>query len=204
MLNIAKVYKVFGYVNGGGYAEYCVQDASFAIPLPTDWSFADGAAIAEVFQTANESLFTHGTLQANETVLIHGGASGVGLAAIQMAKSVGAKVIITTSSNDKMKACLDHGADYAINYLKEDFVKKVLAITNQKGVDLLLDSVGPAYLMRNIDCIRMDGRLILIGLLSGHTGEINLGKFIAKRLTMKGHNTRARDVERTTYDYSSL
>ncbi len=186
--------KVFGYVNGGGYAEYCVQDAGFAIPLPTDWSFTEGAAIAEVFQTANESLFTHGALQANESVLIHGGASGVGLAAIQMAKSVGAKVIITTSSDEKIKACLDHGADFAINYQKEDFVEKVLTITNQKGVDLLLDSVGPAYLMRNINSVKMDGRLILIGLLSGHITEFDLAKFIAKRLTMKGHNTRAREL----------
>jgi len=112
-----------------------------------------------------------------------------------VAKSAGAKVIITTSSDEKMKACLDHGADFAINYQKEDFVETVLTITNQKGVDLLLDSVGPAYLMRNIDSIKMDGRLIVIGLLSGSIGEFNLGKFIAKRLTMMGHNTRARALE---------
>ncbi|MBS0352001.1 MAG: NAD(P)H-quinone oxidoreductase [Proteobacteria bacterium] len=186
--------RVFGYVNGGGYAQYCLQDEYFASPLPAQFSYPQGAAIAEVFQTANESIFTYGQLQPNETLLLNAAASGVGTAGIQMAKSIGAKVIALSGNNQKLAFCQNLGADYLINYQTEDFVAKVNQYTHNQGVDLIVDAVGPEFLAKNISCLKYDGRLILIGLLAGHRAELDIATFIAKRITMKGHNTRARNL----------
>lgn len=185
---------VFGFVNGGAYAEYCLMDEFMAFPLPKNWEFAYAAAIPEVFITASERLFTNGDLQKGQTVLIHAGASGVGTAAIQLAKYAGAKVIITAGSKDKINKCLALGADIGINYKTEDFVVRVLQETKQEGVDLILDSIGPDYLLRNQAALKYDGKLILMGLLSGSRGEIDIKGLIYKRLSIIGNNLTRRSL----------
>lgn len=187
--------RVFGFINGGGYAEYCLMDEKMAYLMPGDWDFIFAAAIPEVFITAAERLFTNGRLQSGQTVLIHAGASGVGIAAIQLAKYVNAKVIITAGSDEKIKECLALGADLGINYKTEDFVERVLAETNQQGVDLILDSIGPDYLLKNQTALKTDGILILMGILSGSLGEIDVKQLIYKRQTILGNNLTRRSLE---------
>ena len=186
--------RVFGYVNGGGYAQYCLQDEYFATPLPPQLSYTQGAAIAEVFQTANEAIFTHGKLQKNEILLLNAAASGVGTAGIQMAKAIGARVIALASTADKLAFCESLGADCVINYRTQNFVEAVKHYTDGRGVDLIVDAVGPDCLDQNIACLKQEGRLIAIGLLSGIHAEFNFAAFIAKCAQMKGHNTRGRDL----------
>jgi putative PIG3 family NAD(P)H quinone oxidoreductase len=187
--------RVFGFVNGGGYAQYCLMDYQFAFPMPIDWNYEYAAAIPEVFITAAERLFTNGDLCFNQSVLIHAGGSGIGTAAIQLAKYVGAKVFITAGSDEKIKKCLELGADVGINYKYNDFVKIVLDETNQQGVDLILDSIGPDYLIRNQQALKCDGRLVLMGVLSGIKGEIDILQLIYKRMTIIGNNLTRRSLE---------
>lgn len=187
--------RVFGFINGGGYAEYCVMDEKMAFPIPKDWNYVYSAAIPEVFITASERLFTNGKLRAGQSVLIHAGASGVGIAAIQLAKYIGAKVFITAGSDDKIDKCLALGVDVGINYKKEDFVERVLQETDQKGVDLILDSIGPDYLIRNQQALKSDGTLILMGTLSGTSGKIDVRLLIYKRQTILGNNLTRRTLE---------
>lgn len=186
---------VFGIVNGGGYAQFCVMDHHMALPLPSGWDYRQAAAVPEVFLTASERLLTNGDLQSGQTVLIHAGGSGVGTAAIQLAHVVGATVFVTAGSDEKIEKCLALGADLGINYKTHDFAEVVLEKTDRQGVDLVLDCIGPAYLQRNIRVLKPDGKLVVIGLLSGTLGEIDLKEVIVKRLAIIGNNLYLRSVE---------
>ena len=187
--------RVFGLVKGGGYAEYCVMDHQLALPIPENWGYREAAAVPEVFLTASERLFTNANLQSGQSVLIHAGGSGVGTAAIQLAHYVGAKVFVTAGSDEKIAKCVSLGASLGINYQRQDFLKVVLESTDRQGVDLVLDCIGPAYLMRNIQVLKPDGKLALLGLLSGTIGEINVKEVIVKRLAIIGNNLYLRTIE---------
>lgn len=180
--------RVAGLVNHGGYAEYVVMPADRAIRIPNNMSFEAAAAIPEVFLTAYQTLYWLGELEPEETVLIHAGASGVGTAAIQLAKKMTkAKVIVTAGSNEKLQFCKELGADKLINYKEEEFDQLVLEYTEQKGVDLILDFVGASYWEKNLNSLKTDGRWIVIGVLGGAVVEnVNLGMLLQKRITLKG------------------
>ncbi len=180
--------RVAGLVNHGGYAEYVVMPANRVIRIPDNMSFEEAAAIPEVFLTAYQTLYWLGELEPEETVLIHAGASGVGTAAIQLAKKMTkAKVIVTAGSNEKLQFCKELGADKLINYKEEEFDQIVLDYTEQKGVDLILDFVGASYWEKNLNSIKTDGRWIVIGVLGGAVVEnVNLGILLQKRITLKG------------------
>ena len=180
--------RVAGLVNHGGYAEYVVMPANRVIRIPDNMSFEEAAAIPEVFLTAYQTLYWLGELEPEETVLIHAGASGVGTAAIELAKKMTkAKVIVTAGSNEKLQFCKELGADKLINYKEEEFDQIVLDYTEQKGVDLILDFVGASYWEKNLNSIKTDGRWIVIGVLGGAVVEnVNLGILLQKRITLKG------------------
>lgn len=180
--------RVAGLVNHGGYAEYVAMPSNRAILIPDNMSFEAAAAIPEVFLTAYQTLYWLGELKSDETVLIHAGASGVGTAAIQLAKKMTkAQVIVTAGSNEKLELCKALGADKLINYKEEAFDQIVLDYTAQKGVDLILDFIGASYWEKNLTSLKVDGRWILIGVLGGTVVEkINLGKLLQKRITLKG------------------
>lgn len=179
--------RVAGLVNHGGYAEYAVLPANRAILLPENMSFEQGAAIPEVFLTAYQTLYWLGELKTAETVLIHAGASGVGTAAIQMAKHLTqARVIATAGSAEKLAVCQTLGADKTINYKEENFAEEVLDYTDQAGVDVILDFIGASYWKNNLKSIKTDGRWVLIGTLGGATvKEVDLAALLAKRITLK-------------------
>lgn len=179
---------VMGLVNGGGYAEYVAMPADRAMLIPEHLSFEEAAAIPEVFLTAYQTLFMIGQLQANETVLIHAGGSGVGTAAIQLAKQLGqANVITTAGSEEKLEFCRSLGADDCINYKEQNFDEEILKITNNQGVDLILDFIGASYWNKNISSIKVDGRWVLIGILGGATIEnVNLMDLLLKRIQLTG------------------
>lgn len=185
---------VFGLVAGGGYGELCLLDYRLAIIKPASWPFAYAAAVTEVFFTASETLFSVGRLKKDESVLIHAGGSGVGSTAIQLAKAAGARVITTAGSDKKLELCKGLGADLAINYKQDDFVKKTLDHT-EGGVHLVLDFIGAAYLMRNLKALRTRGRLVLVGMLGGIKTEVNLGLILMRRLEILGSVMRSQSVE---------
>lgn len=180
--------RVCGLVNLGGYAEYAVMPADRAIFLPDSLDYVAGAGISEVFLTAYQTLYWLGKLQEQETILIHAGASGVGTAAIQLAKQLSkAKVIVTAGSPEKLAFCQELGADELINYKTQDFEKEVQKITNGRGVDVILDFIGASYWQNNLASIAMDGRWVLIGMLGGSiVSEIDLGILISKRVQLIG------------------
>ncbi|WP_163538627.1 NAD(P)H-quinone oxidoreductase [Gracilibacillus sp. YIM 98692] len=180
--------RVMGLVNGGAYAEYAVMPANRAMHIPDSLSYTDAAAIPEVFLTAYQTLNWIGKLQKNETVLIHAGASGVGTAAIQLAKRLSdAKVIVTAGSERKLEFCRQLGADIAINYKKVSFDQEVLKATDQKGVNVILDFVGSAYWDKNYASIAIDGRWVLIGVLGGSTvKKVRLMDLMKKRVQLTG------------------
>lgn len=180
--------KVCGLVNHGGYANYAVMPSERAMLIPENLDFEEAAGLPEVFLTAYQTLYWLGELKENETVLIHAGASGVGTAAIQLAKQLtNAKVIVTAGSQEKLDFCLRLGADYGINYRTEDFAKEVLAKTDGQGADVILDFVGASYWDQNLASIGTDGRWVLIGTLGGTMIEqINLRDLMQKRISLKG------------------
>lgn len=185
---ISKGERVMGLVNGGGYAQYAVMPANRAMSIPKNLSFEEAAAIPEVFLTAYQTLFWLGRLQQKETVLIHAGGSGVGTAAIQLAKQLCRGTVITTAgAQEKLDCAKDLGADHCINYKKQNFDEAVAKVTDNQGVDLILDFVGATYWQRNLNSIRVDGRWILIGVLGGATVEnVNLMALMAKRIQLIG------------------
>lgn len=185
---------VCALVAGGGYAEYCVAPAPQALPLPHGFRPRNAAAIPETFFTVWTNLFERGRLTEGETVLIHGGSSGIGTTAIQLARAFGATVLATAGSEAKCAACERLGAR-TINYRTADFVQVVREATGSRGVDIILDIVGGDYLQRNIECLAMHGRLIQIGLLGSSRAEINLRPVMQKRLTITGSTLRTRSVE---------
>jgi len=180
--------RVMGLVNGGAYAAYAVMPAERAMVIPENLSFEEAAAIPEVFLTAYQTLFWIGKLRVDETVLIHAGGSGVGTAAIQLAKQIGqANIITTAGSKEKLDFCRSLGADVCINYKEQDFDQEVLKATNNKGADLILDFIGASYWKKNLDSIKIDGRWVLIGLLGGAKVEkFNLMHLMAKRIQLTG------------------
>lgn len=187
--------KVFGLVPGGGYAEYAVIHEDMAMRIPENFSFEEAAAIPEVFLTAYQASVWHGRLQEGETVLVHAGASGVGTAAIQIAKEKGARVFVT-ASREKHQVCLDLGAEKAIDYKVEDFSEKVLEFTNGKGVDLIIDFVAGPYLNQNIKSLAIDGRMVNLATLGGGKVEdFDMRSILAKRLTIIGSTLRSRTLE---------
>jgi putative PIG3 family NAD(P)H quinone oxidoreductase len=182
---------VCALVAGGGYAEYCAVPVEQILPVPAPLSFTEAAAVPETFFTVWTNLFDRGRLIAGERVLIHGGTSGIGTTAIQLAAANGARVFATAGSDDKCDACRTLGAARAINYRREDFVRVILDDTTD-GVDVVLDIVGGDYLQRNIDCLRLNGRLIQIGLLGGAKAQLNLSAIMQRRLTLTGSTLRVR------------
>ncbi|MBE0649710.1 MAG: NAD(P)H-quinone oxidoreductase [Bacteroidales bacterium] len=187
--------KVFGLVPGGGYAEYAVIHQDMAMRIPQNFSFEQAAAIPEVFLTAYQALVWNGRLQKGETVLIHAGASGVGTAAIQMAKEMGARVFVTASKS-KHQICLDLGAEKAIDYRSEDFSDKILEYTNGKGVNLIIDFVAGPYLNQNIKSLAVDGRLVNLATLGGgKVDDFDMRSILSKRLTVIGSTLRSRSLD---------
>lgn len=185
--------RVCALLPGGGYAELVAVPAGMLMRLPDGWSFQQGAAVPEVWLTAYVNLFDEGRLEAGETALIHAGASGVGTAAIQLAIGAGARAIVTAGSDAKAAFCRELGAT-AINYRTQDFLVEAMAATDGRGVDVILDPVGGAYLERNIKALRRFGRLINIGTLGGRAGELDMGQLLGKRLRVVGSTLRTRPL----------
>lgn len=187
--------RVMGLLAGAGYADKVVVQERLALPVPSNLSFEEAASIPEVFITAHDALLTQLKLGMGETVLIHAAGSGVGTAAVQLARVAGAKSIGTAGSDKKLKAARELGLDIGINYRTQDFRTVVLAETGNQGVQAILDLVGAEYWERNIDCLAIRGRMIVVGLLSGRSAEANLGTLLRKRLTIVGTGLRFRPLE---------
>jgi putative PIG3 family NAD(P)H quinone oxidoreductase len=186
--------RVCALVGSGGYAEKAVFDARMAIPIPSGWSFVQAAAVPEVFFTAQETMFTLGSLKAGETALIHAAASGVGTAGIQMARETGARILVTAGSADKIQRCIELGAHAGCNYKEHDFADWVKEVTNGQGVDLIEDFIGAGYWNKNLQSLKIGGRLVLVGLMGGVKVEANLQLIMAKRLQIFGSVLRARSL----------
>jgi putative PIG3 family NAD(P)H quinone oxidoreductase len=180
---------------GGGYAEYCIVHESNALPVPHGFTFTEAAALPETFFTVWHNVFQRGGLTKGETFLVHGGSSGIGTAAIQLAKAFGARVLTTAGSQDKCEACRKLGADRAINYRDEDFVTVVKDETGGKGVDVILDMVGGDYVDRNYKAAAVDGRIVQIATLGGPQASADVSRLMIKRLTHTGSTLRPRSAE---------
>jgi NADPH2:quinone reductase len=187
--------RVCALVTGGGYAEYCIAPAPQCLPVPEGLDLIDAAAIPETFFTVWANVFDRGALRAGERALFHGGSSGIGTTAIQLAAARGAHVLVTAGSEEKCRACERLGAERAINYRTEDFVEVVNAATGGRGVDLILDIMGGDYLDRNLHALAIDGRLVQIGLMGGSEATIDLRRILGRRLTVTGSTLRPRSVE---------
>ncbi|MDZ3992758.1 NAD(P)H-quinone oxidoreductase [Pseudomonas sp. Teo4] len=177
---------------GGGYAEFCCVPAAHCLPVPHGLSLLQAAALPENYFTVWTNLFERGRLTRGETLLVHGGSSGIGLTAIQLASQFGATVMATAGNAEKLDACRQAGASLAINYREEDFVEVLKAHTDGRGVDLILDMVGGSYMQRNIDALALEGRLVQIAFLEGSQAELNVMPIMLKRLTFTGSTLRAR------------
>jgi putative PIG3 family NAD(P)H quinone oxidoreductase len=186
--------RICALVSGGGYAEYCVAPGVQCLPIPEGLDAIAAGAIPETFFTVWTNVFERGRLAAGERLLVHGGASGIGTTAIQLARAFAGIVFATAGSDDKCAACRSLGAAVAINYRTQDFVDVVRTETSAAGVDMILDIVGGDYFGRNIDCLALNGRLVQIGLMSGARAEINLTAVLHRRLTITGSTLRARSV----------
>lgn len=187
---------VCALANGGGYAQYCVVPAGQALPLPKGYDAVKAAALPETFFTVWANLFQMAGLTEGESVLIHGGSSGIGTTAIQLAKAFGAEVYVTAGSRDKCDACETLGAKRAINYREEDFAAVIRQATGGKGVDVILDMIGAAYFEKNIASLAKDGCLSIIAFLGGAVAEkVNLGPIMVKRLTVTGSTMRPRTAD---------
>jgi NADPH:quinone reductase len=186
--------RVCALVAGGGYAELCVAPVAQCLPVPEGLSDIEAASLPETFFTVFSNVMDRGRLQKGETLLIQGGTSGIGVTAIQIGKAFGATVIATAGSDDKCKACLELGADYAINYKTHDFAAEVKTITGGKGVDVILDMVAGDYVKREIECLAEDGRIVIIAVQGGIKAEVNAGLVLRRRLTITGSTLRPRPV----------
>src|ERR1700761_1854559 len=184
--------KVMSLVAGGGYAQYCIAQDAQAMAVPPALSMLDAGALPETLMTVWHNGFARGGLKAGETLLVHGGSSGIGTMAIQLAKAFGAKVLVTVGSKDKADACLKLGADGAINYKTEDFVAAVKAATNDAGANVILDMVGGDYIEKNYDAAAIDGRVVQIAFLGGPKSNVNFVKLMVKRLRHTGSTLRPR------------
>jgi putative PIG3 family NAD(P)H quinone oxidoreductase len=186
--------RVCALVAGGGYAEYCVAPAVQCLPVPRGLDLVAAGAIPETFFTVWSNVFDRGRLQAGEWILIHGGSSGIGTTAIQLARARGAHVLTTAGSAEKCAACERVGADRAINYREIDFVAAVRDATAGRGVDVVLDIIGGDYVPRNLEALAVEGRLVQIGLQGGSSAQLNMGTLLMKRLTITASTLRARSV----------
>lgn len=186
--------RVMALVAGGGYADYAVVHESNALPVPDGLSFEEAGAIPETYFTVWTNVFQRGGLKAGETLLVHGGTSGIGTTAIQLAKAFGAKVVATAGSAEKCEACTRLGADVAVNYRNQDFVQAVKDATDGQGADVILDMVGGDYIPRNHEAAAQDGRIVQIAFLKGSKAELDFRRLMLKRLTHTGSTLRSRSV----------
>ncbi len=186
---------VCALVTGGGYAEYCLAPAALCLPVPRGMNSLQAGAIPETYFTVWTNVFDRGRLHEGESFLVHGGSSGIGTTAIQLARAFGARVFATAGSDEKCRFCEELGAEAAINYREADFVEEIAARTNARGVDLILDMVGGDYLARNVRGLATEGRLVQIALQRGPKTEINLLPVMLNRLTITGSTLRPRSVE---------
>ncbi len=191
--NLAIGDKVCALVTGGGYADYCLASASLCLPIPDNLTFVEAAGIPEAFFTVWSNVFDRGQLKKGEAILVHGGSSGIGTTAIQLAKAFDAKIIVTAGSSNKCQFCLELGADAAINYHEQDFVSEINRITNSVGVNVILDMIGGDYFPRNLQCLAVEGGLVQIAVQQSPKSDINLWTMMSKRLTVTGSTLRARD-----------
>ena len=184
--------QVCALLAGGGYAEKVVVPASALLPVPAGISLVNAAALPEVACTVWSNVFVIGALQPGQTLLVHGGSSGIGTMAIQLATAMGARVVVTAGTAEKLAVCRDLGAEVGINYRKEDFVERILAVTDGRGADVILDNMGAKYLARNVSALAPDGRLVVIGLQGGTKAELDLGLLLRKRGTVYATSLRSR------------
>lgn len=185
---------VCALVAGGGYAELCVAPVVQCLPVPKGWSMAEAASLPETFFTVWSNVFERARLQPGESLLVHGGSSGIGVTAIQIAKALGSTVLVTVGTADKAEACLALGADVAINYREQDFVEAVKAATGGRGVDVILDMVAGSYVARNVQCLADDGRAVIIAVQGGVKAEFDAGQVLRRRLTITGSTLRPRPI----------
>lgn len=186
--------KVCALVQGGGYADLCIAPIAQCLPYPKDFTDTEAASLPETFFTVWSNVFQRGQLSAGETLLVQGGSSGIGVTAILLAKAMGHRVFVTAGSDEKCAACIQLGADLAINYKTQDFVEEVKKATNGKGVEVILDMVTGTYLQREIDCLADDGRIVIIAIMGGSKSEVNTGQILRRRLTITGSTLRPRPV----------
>jgi NADPH:quinone reductase len=186
---------VCALVAGGGYAELCAVPEPQCLPVPPGLARVDAAAVPETYFTVWTNVFDRGQLKAGETLLVHGGTSGIGTTAIQLGRAFGARVFATAGSGDKCRACMAIGAEHAINYRETDFVAALHDLTAGTGVDVILDIVGGEYVARNLEALGRDGRLVQIGLMGGARAQINMARVMQKRLTITGSTLRPRSPE---------
>jgi len=186
--------KVCALVAGGGYAELCTAPIAQCLPYPKGLSDVEAASLPETFFTVWSNVFDRCHLRAGETLLIQGGSSGIGVTAIQLAKAMGARVIVTAGSDDKCAACIQLGAEHAINYKTQDFKEEVKRLTDGKGVDVILDMVGGSYVAREVEILAEDGRIAIIAVQGGVKSEFNAGLVLRKRLTITGSTLRPRPI----------
>ncbi|MDC8773177.1 NAD(P)H-quinone oxidoreductase [Roseateles albus] len=179
---------------GGGYAQVCVAPIGHCLPVPAGWSMLEAASLPETFFTVWSNVFERAALRPGESLLVHGGSSGIGVAAIQIAKAMGARVFVTVGSASKAKACLALGADLAIDYKEQDFVAEVKAATGGAGVNVILDMVAGGYIERGVQCLANDGRLVIIAVQGGTDAHIDAGAVLRRRLTISGSTLRPRSL----------
>jgi NADPH:quinone reductase len=186
--------RVCALVAGGGYAELCVAPVGQCLPVPRGLSDTEAASLPETFFTVWSNVFDRARLQPGETLLVQGGGSGIGVTAIQMAKALGATVIVTAGTDEKCQACLKIGAEHAINYKAQDFAEEAKKLTGGRGVDVVLDMVAGSYVAREVECLAEDGRIAIIAVQGGARSEFNSGLVLRKRLTITGSTLRPRPV----------
>lgn len=186
--------RVCALVAGGGYAEFCVAPISQCLPIPKHLTDVEAASLPETVFTVWSNVVDRAQLKSGEVILIQGGSSGIGVTAIQIAKAIGARVIVTAGTDEKCKACLMLGADYAINYKNDDFQPEVMRLTDGQGVDVILDMVAGNYVAKEVECLREDGRLVIIAVQGGVKSEVNAGLILRRRLTITGSTLRPRSV----------
>lgn len=187
--------KVCALLAGGGYAEYCVAPAAQCLPIPAGLSYVEAAGLPETFFTVWSNVFDRGQLRPGESLLVHGGASGIGTTAVQLAKALGHTVYASAGSDERARTVEQLGADLCINYREQDFVEVIREATNGKGVDVVLDMVAGDYINRNIRCLADDGRIVIIAVLGGTKAEVNFTQILMRRLTITGSTLRPRSID---------
>ncbi|MFN5049115.1 NAD(P)H-quinone oxidoreductase, partial [Roseateles sp.] len=185
---------VCALVAGGGYAERCVAPVGQCLPVPAGWTMAEAASLPETFFTVWSNVFERAALQPGESLLVHGGSSGIGVTAVQLAKALGSRVLVTVGTAEKAAACVRLGADVAINYREQDFVAEAKAATGGRGVDVILDMVAGDYVARNVQCLADDGRVVIIAVQGGVKAEFDAGQVLRRRLTLTGSTLRPRSL----------